>query len=98
MRVLIILLAAFALTACAPRGALVLDPSAAQVGEVVPIFVGTTRAPDPVTGTFGKEKSETVSFARFDVSVPPEREAGDITIPNPGSRPDPKTEDRKSVV
>jgi esterase/lipase superfamily enzyme len=87
-----VLLITLALTACAPRGTLTLDPQAASVGEVTPIFVGTTRAIDPATGIYGKEKSEVVGFGRFDVSVPPDRKPGEITIPKPRAKPDPATD------
>lgn len=78
-----------ALTACTPRGTLTLFPEAAAVGSVQEIYVGTTRAIDPETGNFGAGKSETTSFARYAVSVPPQRELGEITFPPRRARPDP---------
>jgi esterase/lipase superfamily enzyme len=76
------------LAACTPRGSITLVPEAAAVGQVIPVFVGTTRGFDPATQTFDITRSETLNFARFDVSVPPNREVGDITFP--GRRaPDP---------
>lgn len=74
--------------ACAPRGVLTLDPQAAAVGDVEPIYIATMRNPLP-GGGFGNERSETVSFARFDVSVPPQRKLGDIAWPPRHGRPDP---------
>ncbi|RID90919.1 alpha/beta fold hydrolase [Gemmobacter lutimaris] len=85
----------FALTlivACSPRGAIMLDPAAAQVGAVEEIFVATTRQIDPETGTFGKQRSEQEHFARFEISVPPERKLGTITFPRRGGKPDPSTD------
>jgi esterase/lipase superfamily enzyme len=75
--------------ACAPRGMLTLDPSAVVVGDVSTIFVGTTRAIDPRVGLYGAERSETVLYSRFDVSIPPDRELGDITWPKRGAKPNP---------
>ncbi|MDP2740237.1 MAG: alpha/beta fold hydrolase [Pseudorhodobacter sp.] len=80
------------LVACAPRGQITLDPQAAHVGEVRQIFIGTTRAIDPETGQFGSERADTPSFARFDVAVPPDRQAGKITWPPRRGLPDPKTD------
>jgi esterase/lipase superfamily enzyme len=86
------LIAALALVlfvACTPRGAVTFEPGAATVGTVVPVFVGTTRAQDE-DGTFNGKRSETLHFARLDVSVPPNREAGDITWPPRSRKADPK--------
>ncbi len=86
---LTILIAALAFSACAPRGALTVDPQAAGIGTVVPVYLGTTREIDPETGTYGGGKTETVSFGRYDISVPPDRELGEISWPRRGSRADP---------
>ena len=75
--------------ACAQRGQITLAPEAAALGSVVPIFVGTTRAYDTKTQTFTAERSDTVSFARYDISVPPDREAGDISFVPRGRGPNP---------
>jgi esterase/lipase superfamily enzyme len=77
----VMILCVVMLAACTPRGSITLAPEAAAVGQVVPVFVGTTRGYDPATQTFDTTRSETLSFARFDVSVPPNREVGDITFP-----------------
>jgi len=78
------------LVGCAPRGQITLDPQAAQVGEVRQIFIGTTRAVDPETGLFGSKRAETPSFARFDVSVPPDRQPGEIAWPPKRGVADPR--------
>ncbi|MFM2391528.1 MAG: hypothetical protein RLZZ437_3083 [Pseudomonadota bacterium] len=65
---------------CAQRGSITVAPEAVGVGTVVPIFVGTTRTFDVESQTFVSARSETVSFARYDVSVPPDRELGDISF------------------
>lgn len=78
------------LAACSPRGEIRLVPEAAAVGQVQDVFVGTTRGIDPATGSFGPERLRGgVTFARFAVSVPPERELGTIDFPPPGRPADP---------
>lgn len=80
-------------TACSPRGAIVLDPAAAEVGTVRSVFVGTSRGPDPETGEeFSRNRSAEDRFARFDVSIPPAHQAGTITWTKPRHRPDPQTD------
>lgn len=74
------------LFACAPRGALTLAPEAAQIGEVTPVFIGTTRALD--NGQFGSERSENVRFARYDISIPPRHKPGEINWPPRMGEPD----------
>jgi esterase/lipase superfamily enzyme len=68
------------MVACTPRGRVTLDPQAAAVGEVQKIFIGTTRGQDE-SGLFGNERSEKVRFARYDVSIPPNRKLGEINWP-----------------
>lgn len=75
------------LMACAPRGTLTLAPVSAA-GSVTQVFVGTTRAVED--GQFGTKRSEVVQFARFDVSVPAVRTAGEINWPPRLGKPDPK--------
>lgn len=75
------------LIACAPRGVLTLAPEAAAVGVVRPIFIGTTRAVE--NGNFGTGRSEQVRFARFDISIPPKRDLGEINWPPRHGKPDP---------
>lgn len=84
MRVLAIVLLC---AGCTQRGSITVDPQAASVGTVVPIFVGTTRAFDESVQLYAFERSETMSFARIDVSVPPDREVGDISYVPRGRAP-----------
>lgn len=83
------------LSSCAPRGAVRIDPSAASVGKVETVFVGSTRAADQETGeAFGHDRlrqGET-RYARLDVAVPPDREPGDIAFPRPGRATNPRTD------
>ena len=81
------------LSACTPRGSLVVDAAAADVGTVETVFIGTTRADDPETGSpFGIDRSAATRFARLDIVVPPVRKPGEIAWPHPGRRGDPQTE------
>lgn len=67
-----------------------IDPAAAKVGAVEPVYIGTTRGPDNKTpGVFGNARHEQMQFARLDVSVPPDRKAGDIAWPRKGAKVDP---------
>jgi esterase/lipase superfamily enzyme len=82
---------ALILMACTPRGEMAFAPAAVG-GIAQEVFVGTTRKREAVLGQFGVERSETITFARFDVSIPPEREVGEINWPQAGKEPDPTTD------
>ena len=77
------------LIACAPRGTVTLSPQAGMIGQVEPIFVATTRAQDQ-DGSFSSKRSEQVHFARYDISVPPDRKLGEINWPPRHGRANPK--------
>lgn len=79
------------LIACTPRGEMSFAP-AAEGGIQQEVFVGTTRKREAVVGQFGVERSETVTFARFDLSIPPNREVGEINWPADGRAPNPATD------
>lgn len=74
------------LIACTPRGTLTLHPDAATVGAVTPVFIGTTR--QLAQEGFTSDRSEKVEFARYDISIPPNRKLGEINWPPRGVRPD----------
>jgi esterase/lipase superfamily enzyme len=80
------------LAACGQRGVVTIDPVARQFGETEPVFVGTQRAFDPATGSFGTERSKLLSYARLDISIPPERQPGEIRWPRKGAAPNPQTD------
>lgn len=81
------------LAGCAPRGEIIVDPAAAEVGALRKVFVGTTRAIDPATGGLGVERLRgATSFARYDVSVPPDRNVGALTWPRARAAPDARTD------
>lgn len=79
------------LAACAPRGQMAYSPEAAQVGSVREVFVATTRGLDD-DGNYTGKRVEAVSFGRYGVSIPPEREAGEIKWPPRSGKLDPQTQ------
>ncbi|MCF6314832.1 MAG: alpha/beta fold hydrolase [Marinosulfonomonas sp.] len=66
--------------ACTPRGVITLFPEAALVGQVRNVFVGTTRGMED-DGGFNNKRTADVSFHRYDISVPPQHEVGEINWP-----------------
>ena len=76
---------------CAPRGVLVLEPVPPGTGTTQTIIVGSTRAPAAGVELFSATRSERLGFARFEVSVPPERAPGTVTFPRQ-QPPDPRTD------
>jgi esterase/lipase superfamily enzyme len=92
IRRFVLVLCLCALAACGQRGVITVDPQASRVGTIEPIFVGTTRAFNPETGSFGPERSPDLTLAQYDISIPPQRKPGEITWPKPGRAPDPYTE------
>ena len=90
MKRLVHLAAALALlTACAPRGefAYGVAPENASLRE---LFVVEFRESDVLPGDRSPARPAEPSHTRLVVSVPPEREPGDVNLP--GKRPDPLTD------
>lgn len=65
------------LAACAPRKEIVLRADAGNIGNVMSIFVSTTRRPDE-DGRLGKGRTGASRFYKYDISVPPDRVDGTI--------------------
>ena len=86
-RILLILVLAILLS-CSPRGRLALAPPGMQLGEITRVFVATTR--ELKDGAFDTGRSETVRFARYDISIPPQRNLGEINWPPRGATPNSK--------
>ncbi|MGL4310872.1 MAG: alpha/beta hydrolase [Paracoccaceae bacterium] len=86
-----LILAAIFLIGCTPRGEMAFAP-AAPGGAEQQVFVSTTRKREAVVGEFGSERSETVTYAQFGISIPPDREVGEINWPKGGREPDPITD------
>ncbi len=76
----------FALAACAPRGPVLVTPSADSTASIRPVYVATTRGSD-INGP-GAERAEQAQFARYDVRVPPKRAPGSISIQTYNVDPD----------
>jgi esterase/lipase superfamily enzyme len=74
---------------CAPRGQVVVDPGAAQVGTVETIVVASSRQWVPEPPYFTSALATGITFAAFEVTVPPERKVGTVKNPKPGD-PDPE--------
>lgn len=91
MRAVLACLIASSLIGCSKRGELAVDPAAASVGQLETVIVSTTRAPVAGPPFFAQQRSYGLHFARFDVSVPPDREPGTVEFPH-RLPPDPRTE------
>jgi esterase/lipase superfamily enzyme len=97
MRLLFASLAAL-LMACTPRGEFVLiDDIPQEKAALAPdsgireaVFVGTTR--QEVDGVFGFARADQAAFLRYDILVPFDREAGEVTWPKSAGRADPRTD------
>ena len=83
MRILL-LLSLIGLAACTPRGEFTFSDAGADLGEVRRIYTATTRGPTQDIQRFGSARSEGLNFARYDVSVPPDRQPGEIAWPRRG--------------
>ncbi len=88
MQRLTLFLVVMVLAACSPRGTITIVPAIVAQGPIVPIYVATTRGLE-ADGVFTSDRAEDVTFARFDIAVPPKREVGTIKWPGRGARPNP---------
>lgn len=61
----------------------------AEVAHVVPVLVATMRADDPEQPIPGWERAPDLRFGRFDVSIPINRDPGDINRQRNRATPDP---------
>lgn len=77
----------FLLAGCSDRSFSPVTPDALQVGQPVQVFATTTRLQND-DGSFGYERSETLSLAGLTVSVPPDRELAEVDFAY--ANPDPK--------
>ncbi|PWG17075.1 alpha/beta hydrolase [Salibaculum griseiflavum] len=81
----------WAIAGCTPRGTIALDPTAAEVGQQRAVFYSTTRSASDDPGlVYGTARTARASFGRFDMSIPPDRQAGDVSYPQ--NTPDPSTD------
>jgi len=88
-RLVPVLAVALLLAGCA--GKPVLTPYDGPVGRVQPILVATSRAPIPGNPpSYGSERADEVQFAEYSISIPPNHEPGDLTLPS--AEPDPEND------
>lgn len=78
--------AVLALAAGCSRGVVAIDPTALGAGSPRPVLVASVRAPATGPAVYGSSRAP-LSFARFLLSVPPERERGSVTWPGPVINP-----------
>lgn len=71
---------------CAARGDFTQAPPGEVEGQPEAIFVATTRLDGP--DGFGFERAEDASFLRYAVSIPPDREPGELNWPPRTRKPD----------
>lgn len=89
LRLLSAVLLAGALSSCGTRGTIsLLEGGDGQGATLQPVLVATSRAPSPAPEYFSSARAFDTSFARFDVSIPPDREPGSIRYPK--GQPDPR--------
>lgn len=86
----LIALVLLVLAACAPRGQLTYDPTAAGIGDAQRIFIGTSRKDDAAGDAFSYGRSFVPRYARLDISIPPDRELGTLPWPPRNGRADPR--------
>lgn len=84
---ILLALAVITLAACAPRSGLFLLPDVARDPGIATetVFVASTRVYEE--GRFGNDRLEGLDYTRFEVTVPPDRQAGEVRIPR--RNPDP---------
>lgn len=83
------MLALVAVASCAPRGEITIAPEAASVGTVREVFLATSRGATDPTERFGSDRAAQMSFAHYNISIPPDRESGSIAYPD-GDKIDPQ--------
>ena len=92
MRVVLLLSLTF-LAACAVRAQVdyVDAPGGSVPGATLrTILVGTTRGPDPEQSVPGTERAEAISYGRYVVSIPDDRDSGEIPRQRTRQQPDPR--------
>lgn len=74
------------LAACSGARMVSLDEVSRAGGTIVPILVASSRNVKD-DGTLGRDRGDDLVFGRFDVSVPPNRRAGEVNLPAFGTNP-----------
>jgi esterase/lipase superfamily enzyme len=78
------------LAACTPRGAIGIVPKGPQTAKIERIFVATTRQRAETPYDFNGLRTSELSYARYDVSIPPSHKIGKVEWPK--AKPDPATD------
>lgn len=86
----ILIVVAPALASCASLSSYAMPALARGVPVVQPIFVASARAIEP-DGSYGSGRSELLSYAQYEVSIPPNRSPGMVARSSFG-KPNPSTE------
>lgn len=81
----IVLVVCLALAGCAPRGVITLAPDAGE-GKLQSVLVGSTRGLGDIDED-ARDHRQDLGFGRFDISIPPSHESGQIEWPH--GMPDP---------
>ncbi len=76
---------------CSPRGQVRLVPEATLIGEQRRVFIGTTRGRGE-SGALDGSRVDDLNFALYDVSIPPDRQRGDIKWPPKTGKVDPRSQ------
>ena len=77
-----------ALAACTSRGTFTPAPTDRGAAQTETIFVGTTRAEGE--DGFGFGRADSLSFFRYDISIPSNRKPGELSWPPKSRAPDPE--------
>jgi esterase/lipase superfamily enzyme len=77
------------LAACAGRPAIAPHPELPPGAATRSIFYATTRAPGSPDELYGNRRSSRIRYGEIDVSIPPDREPGDIKAAPEGRTPNP---------
>ncbi|MGA9410055.1 MAG: alpha/beta hydrolase [Roseobacter sp.] len=67
---------------CGPRGTLALLPEGSPPTQEKAVLVATSRASAPPPEFFGSGRSYKTNYARFEISIPPNRQPGEIKYPD----------------
>jgi hypothetical protein len=78
--ILLLPLVALLIGGCAPRADIDPDQAAVDAGQIVPVYVGTTRARIP-GALWSDAEPGRLNYARVDVSIPEDHEPGLIELP-----------------
>jgi esterase/lipase superfamily enzyme len=90
-RLVLVLLAPLALTACGgePRSLTVALAKQGETAAILRIFVATTREASQEPQYFSGERGLKLAFAKLDITVPASHKVGELELPDAGGKIDP---------